>query len=89
VTIDGVQGETLLLSLDVLGIAASAGSACTTGNTEPSHVLKAMGLSDEACRSTLRFTVGRQNTIEQIDEAVDALVDSVARARSLSASATS
>jgi cysteine desulfurase len=86
-TIPGVQGETLLLSLDVLGVAASAGSACTTGNTEPSHVLRAMGLSDDACRSTLRFTVGRSNTAEQIDDAIDALVESVDRARSLAGSA--
>jgi cysteine desulfurase len=83
VTIPGVQGETLLLSLDVLGVAASAGSACTTGNTEPSHVLRAMGLSDDACRSGLRFTVGRSNTEEQIDDAIAALVESVDRARSL------
>jgi cysteine desulfurase len=83
VTIPGIQGETLLLSLDVLGVAASAGSACTTGNTEPSHVLRAMGLSDDGCRSALRFTVGRSNTEQQIDDAIDALVGSVDRARSL------
>src|SRR5215210_1549590 len=82
-TIPGIQGETLLLSLDVLGVAASSGSACTTGNTEPSHVLRAMGMSDDACRSALRFTVGRSNTEEQIDDAIDALVESVDRARSL------
>ncbi len=88
-TIPGIQGETLLLSLDVLGVAASAGSACTTGNTEPSHVLRAMGLSDDACRSALRFTVGRSNTEDQIDEAIDALVSSVDRARALVGSAAS
>jgi cysteine desulfurase len=87
VTIPGVQGETLLLSLDVLGVAASAGSACTTGNTELSHVLRAMGLADELCRSSLRFTVGRGNTAEQIDAAVDALAESVERARALTGSA--
>ena len=76
----------LLLSLDVLGVAASAGSACTTGNTEPSHVLRAMGLTDEACRSALRFTVGRSNTEQQIDDAIDAVVESVERARSLAVS---
>jgi cysteine desulfurase len=86
VTIPGIQGESLLLSLDVLGVAASSGSACTTGNTEPSHVLQAMGLSDEACRSALRFTVGRANTDDQIDGAIDALVESVDRARSLAGS---
>jgi cysteine desulfurase len=84
VSIRGVQGETILLSLDVLGVAASAGSACTTGNTEPSHVLRAMGLPDDACRSALRFTVGRGNTEDQIDEAIGALVESVERARTLS-----
>jgi cysteine desulfurase len=83
VAIPGVQGETLLLSLDVLGVAASAGSACTTGNAEPSHVLRAVGLSDELCRSSLRFTVGRRNTEQQIDEATEALVESVERAQEL------
>jgi cysteine desulfurase len=86
VSIPGVQGETLLLSLDVLGVAASAGSACTTGNTEPSHVLRAMGLSDDACRSSLRFTVGRSNTEEQIEVAIDAVVESVGRVRALTTS---
>jgi cysteine desulfurase len=86
VSIPGVQGETLLLSLDVLGVAASAGSACTTGNTEPSHVLRAMGLSDDACRSSLRFTVGRSNTEEQIDVAIGAVVESVGRVRALATS---
>jgi cysteine desulfurase len=88
-SIPGVQGETILLSLDMLGISASAGSACTTGNTEPSHVLRAMGLADDACRSALRFTVGRDNTPEQIDEAIDAVVESVARARLLAGAAAS
>ena len=86
-TIPGIQGETLLLSLDVLGVAASAGSACTTGNTEPSHVLRAMGMSDDDCRSALRFTVGRSNTEGQIDDAVEAVVSSVSRARALAGSA--
>jgi cysteine desulfurase len=81
--IPGIQGETVLLALDMEGVAASAGSACTTGNTEPSHVLRAMGLSDEICRASLRFTVGRGNTAEEIDEAVETLGDVVARVRSL------
>jgi len=85
ISIPGVEGETLLLSLDMLGIAASAGSACTTGNTEPSHVLKAMGLSDEDCRSAIRFSVGRSNSAEQIDIAVSRLAESVERARAFSA----
>jgi cysteine desulfurase len=83
VAIPGVDGETVLLTLDMAGIAASAGSACTTGNTEPSHVLLAMGLSAEACRSSLRFTVGRSNDESQIDRAVRALVQSVERMRAV------
>jgi cysteine desulfurase len=85
-TIPGIQGEALLLSLDMLGVAASAGSACTTGNTEPSHVLRAMGMSDDDCRSALRFTVGRSNTERQIDDAIEAVASSVSRARALAAS---
>jgi cysteine desulfurase len=83
VAIPGVDGETVLLTLDMAGIAASAGSACTTGNTEPSHVLLAMGLSAEACRSSLRFTVGRSNDESQIGRAVRALVQSVERMRAV------
>ena len=84
ISIPGTDAETLLLSLDVLGVAASAGSACTTGNSEPSHVLRAMGLAEDVCRSALRFTVGWGNTEAQIDEAIEAIVKSVQRARSLS-----
>ncbi|MDQ2655664.1 MAG: cysteine desulfurase [Chloroflexota bacterium] len=84
VSIPGVQGETLLLALDLLDVAASAGSACTTGNSEPSHVLTAMGLSADMCRSALRFTVGRGTTPQQISIAVEAITDAVARVRSLS-----
>ncbi len=83
VSLPGVQGETVLLSLDMHGIAASAGSACAVGNTQPSHVLQAMGLSDERIRSSLRFTVGWSNTPEQIDETVDVLMETVERERSL------
>jgi cysteine desulfurase len=83
VAMPGVDGETVLLTLDMAGIAASAGSACTTGNTEPSHVLLAMGLSPDACRSSLRFTVGRSNDESQIDRAVQALVQAVERVRAV------
>jgi cysteine desulfurase len=83
VAIPGVQGETALLSLDMEGVAASAGSACTTGNAEPSHVLRAMGLSDELCRASLRFTVGRDNTMNEIDETIDIVSDVASRIRGL------
>lgn len=84
VAIDGIQGETVLLALDMEGVAVSAGSACTTGNTQPSHVLKALGYSDERCRSSLRLTVGKCNTGVQIDDAIDILVDVTSRIRKLS-----
>ncbi|MCD6028271.1 MAG: Cysteine desulfurase [Thermomicrobiales bacterium] len=83
VRIPGVDGETVLFSLDLAGVAASAGSACTTGNTEPSHVLLAMGLPPNACKASLRFTVGRSNTEDQIDRAIQALVASVERMRAV------
>ena len=85
--IPGIQGETILLSLDMQGVAASAGSACTTGNSEPSHVLRAMGLSDDRARASLRFTLGRDNTAEEIDEAVEVLAETVARVRELAGAA--
>lgn len=81
---EGVEGETLLLNLDMLGIAASSGSACSTGSTEPSHVLTAIGLPPELARGSLRLTTGKENTVEQIDRVIDAVVESVARVRALS-----
>lgn len=84
VSIPGIQGETLLLALDLLDVAASAGSACTTGNSEPSHVLLAMGLLTDRARSALRFTVGRATTTEQIDTAIEAVAEAALRVRLLS-----
>ena len=83
ITIDDVQGETMLLSLDMNGVAASAGSACTTGNTEPSHVLLACGRSEQEARASLRLTVGRGNSMAEIDDAVDVLQETVERLRNL------
>lgn len=73
VTFRGVEGESLLLRLDLAGVAASAGSACTSGSLESSHVLKAIGLGEEEASGTLRFTVGSENTEEEIREAVKIL----------------
>jgi cysteine desulfurase len=84
VSIRGVQGETVLLSLDMNGVAASAGSACTTGNAEPSHVLLASGLTEEEARASLRLTVGRGNSEAEIDEAIEVLRATVDRVRTLS-----
>lgn len=81
----GVQGETVLLSLDMQGIAASSGSACTTGSSEPSHVLLAMGLTPGQARSSLRLTVGRSNSWDQIPEIAEALSDTISRVRELAA----
>ncbi|HYH11892.1 MAG TPA: cysteine desulfurase family protein [Thermomicrobiales bacterium] len=84
VVLPGVQGETMLLNLDLLGISASAGSACTTGNSEPSHVIGAIGRTDDEARATIRFSVGRGNSIEEIERAADAIVESVTRVQALS-----
>jgi cysteine desulfurase len=83
ISIEGVQGETVLLSLDLGGVAASAGSACTTGNSDPSHVLLACGLTEQQARASIRLTVGRGNSEAEIGEAVDVLEDTVARVRML------
>lgn len=85
VVIPSVQGETMLLNLDLLDIAASAGSACTTGNSEPSHVLQAIGLDDSQARSTLRFSVGRGNSLDEMDRAAEAVSESASRIGSLRA----
>ncbi|MDO8588822.1 MAG: cysteine desulfurase family protein [Armatimonadota bacterium] len=77
----GVEGEILLLNLDLEGIAASSGSACTAGSTHASHVLTALQLSPELARGSLRLTVGRGTTKEDIDEALVALETIVGRLR--------
>lgn len=70
---DGVANETLLILLDRKGICASGGSACTTGSLEASHVLRAIGLSEKLAKSAVRFTLGPENTKEEIDYTVDVL----------------
>lgn len=79
----GVAGETILLNLDMLGIAASSGSACSTGSTEPSHVLLALGLDPETAGGSLRLTLGKDTTVAEIDRAIDAVVEAVSRVREL------
>ncbi|MDA0815370.1 MAG: cysteine desulfurase family protein [Chloroflexi bacterium] len=79
-----VEGESILLALDLAGIAASSGSACTTGSVEPSHVLVGMGMPDELARGSLRFTFGRMNTDEDVDRLLDTLPPIVQRLRALS-----
>lgn len=74
---EGIEGEPLLIALDLRGYAVSSGAACSSGAVEPSHVLTAIGLSKERARSCLRFSLGRSNTAEQVDGLVDALEASV------------
>jgi cysteine desulfurase len=81
VAFTGVQGEDLIIALDLAGVAASSGSACTTGATEPSHVLRAIGVPDEAIAGSLRLTVGRDNTAEQVEAVLALLPEIVARLR--------
>ena len=79
-----VEGESLILSLDLKGIAVSSGSACTSGSLDPSHVLLAMGLDHQTAHGSLRFTLGDDNTEEEIDYVLEVLPEIVARLRSMS-----
>jgi cysteine desulfurase len=83
-TFPGAGGEALLISLDLQGIACSTGAACSSGSTEPSHVLLALGLSHDAARSSLRFSLGRQTTPEEIDYVIAVVPGVVERIRALS-----
>jgi cysteine desulfurase len=78
-----LEGEAVLLQLDLQGVAASSGSACTTASLEPSHVLMAMGVQDEYLRGSLRLTLGRDNTDADIDGLLEILPPAVARIRGL------
>ncbi|OGL59461.1 MAG: cysteine desulfurase NifS [Candidatus Tectomicrobia bacterium RIFCSPLOWO2_12_FULL_69_37] len=79
----GAEGETLLIRLDLEGIAVSTGSACSAGSTEPSHVLVAMGLSLEALRGSLRFSLGWGSTEEDVGRVLDVLPEAVRRVRAM------
>ena len=84
VRFDGVEGEALLFSLDMAGIACSSGSACTSSSVDPSHVLAAIGLARQAAHSSLRFSLGRGTTGGDIEYLLETLAATVARLRSLS-----
>lgn len=80
----GIEGESMILSLDLRGIAASSGSACTSGATEPSHVLTAMKIPDVVAQSSIRFSMGRSTTKEQLNYIIKELIPIVERLRAMS-----
>lgn len=79
-----IEGESILFSLDLAGIAVSSGSACSSGSLEPSHVLLSLGLPEELAHGSIRFSFGKHNTIEEVDYAVDTIKDAVKRLREMS-----
>lgn len=84
ISIKHVEGEAILMSLDLEGIAASSGSACSSGSTEPSHVLMALGLSPELARGSLRLTLGKYTDEKEVETVADTLQKMVSHLRSLS-----
>ena len=81
---DFIEGEALVIALDLKGVAVSTGAACSSGAIEPSHVLTAMGLSPDRARASLRFSIGKQNTSEDVDLLLSVLPETVSRLRELS-----
>jgi cysteine desulfurase len=84
ISFDRIEAESLLIALDLEGVAVSTGSACSSGTLEPSHVLKAMGLSSHRAQNSIRFSLGASNTDEQIDHVISILPRIVTKLRSLS-----
>jgi cysteine desulfurase len=81
---DGIEGEAMVISLDLRGYAVSSGSACSSGAVEPSHVLLAMGLSPRDARSSVRFSLGPANTAAEVDGLIEAVAGSVSHLRRIS-----
>lgn len=86
ISFKGVMGEPVILSLDMENIAVASGSACTSGSTEPSHVLTAMGVAPEVALGAIRFSLGRSTTKEQLDHVLEVLGPIIERLRSMSPS---
>jgi cysteine desulfurase len=83
-TFSGAGGEALVIALDLQGVECSSGAACSSGSVEPSHVLTAIGLSDDEARSSIRISLGRPTTAAEIDEAIRVIPGVVERLRALS-----
>ena len=83
VSFDGVEGEALLLRMDLAGVSASSGSACTSGSLDPSHVLMALGLTENQAKGSLRLTLGRHTTEAEVDHVIRLMQDIVASLRSM------
>src|ERR1700692_4853860 len=81
---DGIEGEALVIALDLKGLGVSTGAACSSGAIEPSHVLTAMGLSRDRAKASIRFSLGKQNVVEDVDFALELIPDTVSRLRDLS-----
>ena len=79
-----IEGEGILLNLDLKGICASSGSACTSGSLDPSHVLLAIGLPHEIAHGSIRISIGKYNTKEEVDYLIEQLVEIVGRLRAMS-----
>jgi cysteine desulfurase len=83
-TFDGIKGESLVMALDLEGVACSTGSACASGSIEPSHVLTALGLSSDDARSSIRLSLGRYNAEADVDVALEVIPRAVGRLRAIS-----
>jgi cysteine desulfurase len=81
---DGIEGEAMVIALDLRGFAVSTGSACSSGSVEPSHVLLSLGMPAPQARSSLRFSLGRENTTAEVDALIQAVADSVRHLRRIS-----
>ncbi len=84
IAFSGVEGEGLLIGLDMKGVAVSTGSACSSGSIDPSPVIKALGVSDDIARGSIRFSFGRENTPADVEDVLSVLPDMVGRLRRLS-----
>ena len=84
ITFPGIEGEALIIALDMKGISCSTGAACSSGAVEPSHVLTAIGLAPDAARASIRFSLGRHTTQAEVDYTVEAVPAAVAQLRELS-----